>query len=150
MSDLSIPPPSARGLAFTGLASGLLFGFGLALSGMTRTERVRGFLDFAGAWDPTLLFVMGGAVTVNALVWRAIARRGAPLLDARFHLTTLREIDARLLVGSAVFGVGWGVGGFCPGPAVVSIVTGAPAALAFVAAMFLGFALTDRLVPSPP
>ena len=128
---------AARGVV--ALASGLLFGLGLALAGMTRVEKVRGFLDFAGRWDPSLLFVMGGAVLVHALAWRVAARRPRPVLAPRYELTTLRAVDGRLLGGAAVFGVGWGLGGFCPGPAVVCLAAGAPAAFAFVAAMLAGF-----------
>jgi len=132
-------PSIARGAV--ALASGSLFGLGLTLSRMTRVERVRGFLDFAGRWDPSLLFVMGGALLVHALAWQIVARRSAPVFAPRFEVTTARAIDGRLLGGAAVFGVGWGLGGFCPGPAVVSLASGSPAAGAFVAALLAGFAL---------
>ncbi len=129
------------------VASGALFGFGLALAGMTRTENVRGFLDFAGAWNPALLFVMGGAVAVHAVAYRLIARRGAPVLADGFSLPTQRRVDARLIAGAALFGVGWGLGGFCPGPGLVSVVAGAPAAVTFVLAMLAGLAAADALFP---
>lgn len=124
------------------LASGSLFGFGVALSGMTRPEKVRGFLDFFHRWDPSLMFVMAGAVAVHAVAYRLITRRAAPLFAARFALPTRRDLDARLLVGAAIFGVGWGLGGFCPGPGIVSLVAGAPATVAFVLAMLAGLAIT--------
>lgn len=127
----------ARGLV--ALASGSLFGVGLTLAGMTRVEKVRGFLDFTGRWDPSLAFVMGGAVLVHAVAWRVVARRPRPVFAPRYELTTLRAVDGRLLGGAAVFGVGWGLGGFCPGPAVVCLAAGAPAAFAFVVAMLVGF-----------
>lgn len=138
--------PSNRALA-AALAAGVLFGFGLALSGMTRTEKVRGFLDFLGAWDPSLMFVMGGAVLVHLAAYRVVARRRSPLFAETFQIPTRHDLSARLVVGSALFGVGWALGGFCPGPGLVSLVSGAPAALAFVVAMLAGIALIDRLTP---
>lgn len=119
-------------------ASGALFGVGLAVAGMTRPEKVVGFLNFFRAWDPSLMFVMGGAIAVHALAWRVLRRRPSPLLGARFLVPTRRDLDARLLVGAAIFGVGWGLGGFCPGPGLASLATGAPAALVFVVALLLG------------
>lgn len=133
----------AWGALVGALAAGTLFGLGLARSGMTDTARVRGFLDFAGAWNPSLLFVMGGAVLVHGVASRLIARRGAPLFDARFHPPVKRAIDARLVGGSALFGVGWALGGFCPGPGLVSLTSGAPAAIVFVVAMGVGIRLVD-------
>jgi uncharacterized protein len=138
--------PSTRALA-AALASGVVFGFGLSLSGMTRTEKVRGFLDFLGAWDPSLMFVMGGAVLVHLVAYRLSARRKAPLFAPSFVVPTRSDVTPRLLVGSALFGVGWALGGFCPGPGLVSIVSGAPAAITFVVAMLAGLAVTDRLTP---
>lgn len=129
------------------LASGLLFGFGLALSGMTRTEKVRGFLDFFGRWDPSLMFVMGGAVLVHAIAYRLVARRRSPLFAAAFQVPTRRDVTARLVVGSALFGVGWGLGGFCPGPGITALISGAPSAAAFVVAMAVGVAIADALTP---
>ncbi len=127
------------------LSSGVIFGFGLALAGMTRPEKVRGFLDFAGRWDPSLMFVMGGAVVVHALAYRLVLRRPSPLFAARFALPTRKDVDARLLVGAALFGLGWGLGGFCPGPGITSLVTGASSAVAFVLAMLAGIAATARV-----
>ena len=124
--------------------AGLLFGAGLLVSGMTRPARVASFLDVGGRWDPSLAFVMAGAIAVFALAWRAVARRGRSLRGGRLHLPAERYVDTRLLAGSAVFGVGWGLAGFCPGPALVSAASGAAPALVFVAAMIVGMALVRR------
>lgn len=122
------------------LAMGLLFGLGLSLSGMLDPARVQGFLDVGGAWDPTLIFVLGGAVSV-ALAGFALARRlPRPVLDARFDLPVRRRIDAPLIGGAALFGVGWGLSGLCPGPAVAALSTGALPILVFVPAMLVGMA----------
>jgi len=120
------------------LACGLLFGVGLWLSGMTSPAKVQGFLDVAGSWDPSLAFVMGAAVlTCAGLSWLA-RRRGVPVLDARFPPLESRAIDGRLITGAAVFGIGWGLCGVCPGPAIVSLGTAGVCPLVFVAAMALG------------
>jgi uncharacterized membrane protein YedE/YeeE len=120
------------------LASGALFGVGLCLSGMTSPAKVQGFLDVAGSWDPSLAFVMGAAVlTWGALSWLA-RRRGAPLIDGRLQSVERRGIDRRLLTGAAVFGVGWGLCGVCPGPAIASLGTASLWPVVFVAAMALG------------
>jgi uncharacterized protein len=129
------------GRLIVAFVSGLVFALGLALAGMTDPMKVIGFLDVAGAWDPSLAFVMGGAVLVYALLSRLITRRDAPLLDARFFLPTGRDIDARLVAGAALFGVGWGLGGYCPGPALVSTMSFGTSALVFTAAMLTGMAL---------
>lgn len=121
----------ARLLAF---ASGALFGGGLLLSGMTRPSKVIGFLDVLGAWDPSLLLVMVGAIAAHATTRRLVRK---PLHDASFHVPERAAIDRRLLLGAAVFGVGWGLAGFCPGPALVTAAGGGTAAMAFVAAMAL-------------
>lgn len=126
-------------------ACGVLFAVGLAFSGMTHPTKVLAFLDFTGAWDPSLAFVMGGGVLVNVLVFRVALRRGAPLLGGSFALPLKRVIDARLVGGAAVFGIGWGLGGFCPGPAVVSLAGGAAPVVVFVVAMVAGMALFDRV-----
>jgi len=130
------------------LVVGLVFGFGLALSGMTDTNKVLGFLDFTGAWQPTLAFVMGGAVLVTVISFRFVLRRPRPLFDAQFHLPEKRAIDARLLTGAALFGIGWGLYGYCPGPALTSLIYGNGDTMLFVAAMLVGMALASR-VPSP-
>ena len=127
------------------LASGLLFGVGLVVGGMTLPSKVMGFLDFTGSWDPTLMFVMGGAVAVHALVFRLLRGRRAPIFGERFHLPTRADLDARLIVGAAIFGLGWGLGGYCPGPAVVSLVSGQLEVLAFVGAMVAGMWIVGRL-----
>ncbi|WP_020186254.1 DUF6691 family protein [Methylopila sp. 73B] len=124
--------------------SGLVFGFGLALSGMLDPARVRGFLDVFGAWDPSLAFVLGGAVAVASVgVWLS-RRLPRPILDESFHLPQGRTIDGRLVGGAAIFGVGWGLAGLCPGPAVASITLGVPATLLFLAAMAAGMLVHDR------
>ena len=125
------------------LASGLVFGLGLALSGMLDPARVRGFLDVAGAWDPSLVFVLGGAVTVSGLGYLVSRRRARPVLETGFDMPTRRRIDAPLVGGAALFGIGWGLSGFCPGPAVAALSTGAIPVLVFVAAMLAGMALHD-------
>jgi uncharacterized membrane protein YedE/YeeE len=123
---------------------GVLFAVGLAISGMTHPSKVLAFLDFAGAWDPSLALVMGAGVLVNVLLFRVVLRRGSPLLASAFVLPDKRDIDARLVGGAALFGIGWGIGGFCPGPAVVSVVGGAAPVIVFVVAMLVGMALHDR------
>ena len=102
------------------LLSGLLFGAGLTISQMVNPAKVAGFLDVAGDWDPSLALVMGGALTVTAICYRLTMRRGAPLLASDFRLPTAEDVDARLIGGAALFGVGWGLAGFCPGPAIAS------------------------------
>ena len=119
-------------------AAGLVFGAGLILSGMTDPGKVIGFLDVAGNWDPSLAFVMGGAILVGFFAFRAAGRRGRTFLGGALHLPTRRDIDLRLLGGAAVFGIGWGLAGFCPGPALVSFASGVDQAAVFVAAMLGG------------
>ena len=120
------------------LFAGALFGLGLAVSGMMNPAKVVGFLDFAGGWDPTLAFVMGGALLVSIPAFRLILGRQRPILAGGFELPTRSALDARLLGGAALFGVGWGLSGFCPGPAVAALVTGLAPVFAFVAAMMAG------------
>lgn len=128
----------------TALTSGLIFGLGLSLSGMLDPTRVQGFLDVFGAWDPSLAFVLGGAVLV-AFGGVAISRRMArPAFDTEFHLPGAKKIDRRLVVGSAIFGVGWGMAGFCPGPAIAALAFGKVELVIFVAAMLLGMTVHDR------
>jgi len=126
----------ARTLA--GLVVGLLLGAGLAVSGMINPFKVLSFLDFFGDWDPTLAFVMAGAIIAAAPGFHLAKQRGRPLLDDVLRLPTNRKIDAPLLVGAAVFGMGWGLVGFCPGPALAALSTGAVPAIVFVAAMTAG------------
>ena len=132
-------------LIFTALLAGLLFGLGLIVSGMANPAKVLGFLDLAGAWDPSLALVMGGAVGVGMLAFWVARRRVVSPLGERMPLPASRQIDRRLVAGSLLFGIGWGVAGFCPGPALVALGMGLPKALVFVAAMLLGMALFEGL-----
>jgi uncharacterized membrane protein YedE/YeeE len=133
-------------LSFLALLAGLLFGVGLAVSGMTLPRKVLAFLDVTGAWDPSLLFVMGGAVAVHFCGYRLVRGRAAPPLAERFVLPLARPIDARLCIGSVLFGVGWGIAGYCPGPALVSLASGQPSPLVFVIAMLAGMWLARPLL----
>lgn len=121
-----------------GLTAGLLFGAGLTISGMINPAKVIGFLDLAGAWDPSLAFVMLGGVAVTAVGYRTVLRRGQPMFEPRFNLPTRNDIDPSLLLGAGLFGIGWGLGGYCPGPALAGLGFGIPETLVFVAAMLLG------------
>jgi len=123
------------------LLAGTLFGLGLAISGMMNPAKVVGFLDVAGEWDPTLAFVMGGALLVTIPAFRLILNRPRPILADGFALPTKGALDGRLLGGAALFGVGWGLSGFCPGPAVAALTTGLTPVFAFVAAMIAGMVL---------
>jgi uncharacterized membrane protein YedE/YeeE len=123
------------------LFAGALFGLGLAVSGMVDPAKVIGFLDVTGDWDPTLAFVMGGALLVSIPAFRLIFKRRRPVLADDFELPTKKDVDARLLGGSALFGVGWGLSGFCPGPAVTALATGLTPVFAFVVAMIAGMAI---------
>ncbi|WP_024899783.1 YeeE/YedE family protein, partial [Brucella rhizosphaerae] len=127
------------------LASGAIFGFGLSMSGMLDPVRVRGFLDIFGVWDPSLAFVLGGAVIVASIGVQITKRMQHPTFDNSFHVPTRRRIDARLIIGSALFGLGWGIGGFCPGPAVASLSMGLPQTVLFVIAMLVGMIVHDRI-----
>jgi uncharacterized membrane protein YedE/YeeE len=127
------------------LICGALFGLGLSISGMLDPHRVLGFLDVTGAWDPSLIFVLAGGVIVATIGYRLL-RLPRPLLDRRFDLPTKTAIDAPLLLGSAVFGIGWGIAGFCPGPAVASLTLGVGPALLFVITMVAGMIAHDHLV----
>ena len=127
--------------ALLALLCGLLFGAGLALGGMTDPAVVLGFLDVAGHWNPTLAFVMGGALAVTALGYRVVFRRSRPLLARRFNLPRAAEIDARLLAGAALFGIGWGLAGYCPGPALASLPAAHAGTAVFVLAMLAGLVL---------
>jgi hypothetical protein len=121
--------------------TGLLFALGLGLSGMTQPGKVTAFLDITGAWDPSLACVMIGAILVHALLYRLIRRRSAPVFASAFSLPTRTDMDARLIGGAALFGIGWGLGGFCPGPAVTSLASGQTAVVIFVASMLVGMYL---------
>jgi uncharacterized protein len=129
------------------LLAGAVFGIGLIVSGMADPAKVLGFLDLAGAWDPSLAFVMGGAILVGALAFTLARRRTLSLLGLQMRMPTATEVDRRLVGGSFVFGIGWGIAGFCPGPALVALGMGEHKALVFVASMLLGmglFELFDR------
>jgi len=128
-----------------GFLSGLVFGVGLIVGGMTDPARVLGFLDLAGAWDPSLAFVMLGAVATTALGYGLVLRRAHPLCDTDFHLPTARRIDRRLLLGAALFGTGWGLAGYCPGPVIVSLAALQGGVWVMFASMLAGWLLVDRL-----
>jgi len=143
---------SARIHAPAAFAAGLVFGVGLLLSGMTDPGKVIGFLDLAGNWDPSLAFVMGGAILVGFFAFRLAGRRGNAFLGGPIHMPTRRDIDNRLVGGSVVFGIGWGLAGFCPGPALVSFGAGVDKAAVFVAAMLAGMVVyhaAERLIHEP-
>lgn len=129
------------------LLTGLVFGVGIALSGMMNPAKVFNFFDVAGAWDPSLAFVMGGAVIVTFIGYRLAWRRDAPLFGSRFEVPTSRVIDARLVGGSAIFGIGWGIAGFCPGAALPALGTGRWEVALFLVAVTAGF-YARRLLPS--
>lgn len=132
------------------IASGFLFGFGLDLARMTDPGRVLGFLDVAGSWDPTLLFVMVGALAVTVPGFAYLRRRGATWFSGRLQLPTRRDLDGRLLAGAALFGVGWGLAGYCPGPGLAALSHGAADPAWFVAGMLLGMAAFAGLVQPRP
>ncbi|MBJ7439602.1 MAG: YeeE/YedE family protein [Sphingopyxis sp.] len=131
------------------LVAGALFGAGLALSGMADPQRVRGFLDLFGAWDPTLAFVMAGAIAPMAIAWRLHNRMIAPLAAPVFSLPTNQDLDPRLIGGAVLFGIGWGIAGLCPGPAIADLAIAPVPAATFVAAM-LGGMILHRLLPAIP
>ncbi|MEK2687700.1 DUF6691 family protein [Bdellovibrio sp. GT3] len=123
------------------LGVGFLFALGLGVSGMTQPQKVIGFLQLGEGWDPSLIFVMVGAIPVNALFYFLFKKKQSPLLDTKWHVPTSREISKPLVIGSALFGFGWALGGYCPGPALTSVGSGSQAAVIFVGAMFGGMIL---------
>lgn len=125
----------------TGLITGLIFGAGLSIGGMTDPARVLGFLDIFGQWDATLAFVMGGALVTTSLGYRWVLKRPAPLFGDSFHLPKRTDIDLPLVGGAGLFGIGWGLVGYCPGPALASLAAGQTGTLMFVVAMVLGLIL---------
>jgi uncharacterized membrane protein YedE/YeeE len=133
-------------VALSALAAGLLFGAGLALSDMINPARVLAFLDVAGRWDPTLAFVMAGAVLASAIGYFASRRLRAPLLEKSFFIPEARQLDRQLIGGATLFGIGWGLVGFCPGPAIAGLVFGLWQPWLFVAAMAIGMLLQQRLL----
>ena len=132
-------------LVLSSLTVGIIFGFGLSLSEMINPARVIGFLDVAGRWDATLLFVMGSALAVTVPLYPVVLRRARPLLARDFALPTKKAVDKPLIVGAAIFGIGWGLGGFCPGPALAGVSSGNPSLFLFIAAMVAGQWLAARL-----
>ena len=130
-------------LIFTSLLAGLVFGVGLIVSGMANPAKVLGFLDLTGAWDPSLALVMAGAIGVSFFAFLFAKKRTLSLIGADMKLPAGRTIDRRLLIGSTLFGIGWGVAGFCPGPGLVALGLGEVKALIFVAAMLAGMALFE-------
>ena len=132
-------------MVFTSFLAGLVFGLGLIVSGMANPAKVLGFLDLAGAWDPSLAFVMAGAIAVGLVAFAVATKRAKTFLGAEMKLSRTREIDRRLVAGSVLFGVGWGIAGFCPGPALVALGMGEVKALAFVAAMLAGMGIFELL-----
>jgi uncharacterized protein len=124
-------------------ATGVLFAVGLGVSGMTHPSKVLAFLDVTGNWDPSLAFVMGGGVLVNFIVFRLASRRVAPIFAPSFSLPSKTDVNASLVAGAAIFGVGWGIGGFCPAPAIVSLAGRSLPAIGFVAAMLAAMLVTD-------
>ena len=134
----------------TQFLAGLLFGAGLIVSGMVDPAKVQGFLDVAGHWDPSLAFVMAGAVTTAAIGYRLALRRPKPLLAESFGLPSNRRVEPRLVIGSAIFGIGWGLAGLCPGPAITSLGIGSPGVLVFVPAMLAGLAAARWLPARRP
>jgi hypothetical protein len=134
----------------TAFVAGLVFGVGLLISGMTQPSKVLGFLDVGGDWDPSLMFVMGGAIAVHALFARRAVRPGAhPVLAKAFDLPRRNDIDPRLVAGAALFGVGWGISGYCPGPVLVSLPALSGVTVAFVFAMALGMLAVRRSIDKP-
>lgn len=128
-------------IAIGAFSAGLLFGLGLILSGMSNPAKVRGFLDLAGRWDPSLALVMGGAVAVGAVAFALVRRRGRTVLGGSIRWPEATRIDRRLVIGALLFGMGWGVAGFCPGPAIVGAAAGYAKAWIFMAAMLAGMAV---------
>ncbi len=132
--------------AIVTLLSGLLFGLGLIVSGLINPAKVLNFLDLAGAWDPSLAFTMAAAVLTTGIGYSQAFARGRPLLSSQFQLPTASDIDPRLVAGAALFGVGWGLVGYCPGPAISSLALGSQSTLIFVASMLVGMAIARALV----
>ena len=130
---------------FTSLLAGLVFGLGLIVSGMANPAKVLGFLDVGGSWDPSLAFVMAGAIAVGTIAFAVAHKRTLSLLGVAMKLPTSPDIDRRLVIGSALFGIGWGVAGFCPGPGLVALGMGEIKALVFVGAMLVGMGIFELL-----
>ena len=127
------------------LLAGLIFGLGLIMSGMVNPDKVQDFLDMSGSWDPSLLFVMGGAIAVGLLAFTLAKRRNETFLGAPINMPTSRVIDKRLVLGSLAFGIGWGLAGICPGPGLVLVGSGNAQGMVFVAAMLVGMGIFELL-----
>lgn len=127
--------------------TGILFGLGLSVSQMVDRQRVLGFLDVTGNWDPTLMFVMGGAVAVTVVAFRFVLAHSRPLFDVRFHIPTLQSIDGRLITGAALFGIGWGISGYCPGPGFLALIQGQWNPVLFVLAFVAGAFCYEYVLP---
>ena len=136
----------AKGTA--AFSSGLLFGAGLGLSGMTRPDRVVGFLNIGSDWDPTVLFVMAGAVAIYVPAYRIIMRRRHPVFDSKFLIPTRNDVDRRLLAGASIFGIGWGIGGICPGPSIAGLATLSAPFMVFVPSIVLGMVIFSAVTAS--
>lgn len=152
MSVHGVPQPTRPVALVAAFVAGAVFAVGLVLAGMTQPSKVIGFLDLGGAWDPTLAFVMGGAIASHVAGLWLTSRRTMPLFAASFAAPTREDLSAPLLLGAAVFGVGWGLAGYCPGPALASLGSGADTALVFVAAATVGMLAqhqASRTVASP-
>ena len=130
-----------------GFLCGLIFGIGLVISGMSNPAKVLNFLDITGTWDPSLAFVMGGAVLVTFIGYRFVLTRSAPVMSEVFHLPTKKDVDGQLLTGAAVFGIGWGLGGFCPGPAFTAVPLMSTGIIAFFPALLIGM-WAGRMAPT--
>ena len=134
-------------LALSAFFAGLIFAIGLGLGGMTQPHKVIGFLDILGNWDASLMFVMMGALAVHIVSYRLVKKRKTPLLDVQFHLPASEGlVTKRLIIGSALFGAGWGLAGYCPGPAIVSLATGQTSVMVFVLSMLTGMFITRKLL----
>ncbi len=136
-------------IALFAFLSGGLFGAGLMISGMTDANKVIGFLDIADSWDPTLAFVMVGGISAHLALFNWITRKEKPLFDTHFWLPTTQDLDKKLVIGAALFGIGWGLAGYCPGPVLVSLASGLQEPLAFTGAMILGMFVKELIFREP-
>ena len=132
----------------TSLFAGILFGLGLAISQMVNPQKVIAFLDVAGNWDPSLILVMFAAVVVSFIGFRLVTKQSSPLVETRFRIPDRTDIDSKLILGAALFGIGWGLAGYCPGPAISALVSGSYEPLLFVAAMITGFGVNQLIIKS--
>ncbi len=138
-----------RANALVALIAGTLFGAGLAISGMTDPGKVIGFLDLAGQWDPSLAFVMGAAICISLPTFQLLSGRSRPVFASQYFLPTKQDLDPQLILGAVFFGIGWGIAGLCPGPAIANLASASPEILGFVVAMVAGMWLRDRMNSSP-